>query len=219
MRDEITGENAPAILVLIEVIRDYRMAGDRDGFCNLLFEVEKAISGEEYEEPKAAAEKFTFRRLLAKAREGIGKYAAMAQRGKAGASARWGGEVTAARSQQAAAKPAPRQLAVPRPAPLAGGARRADGGEDLGSMAFRDPVRAALIFTGETGDRRAENTLKKRLREIGADRFRMTLESFMSECEGGEPVRNRGAAFSSRLMEVSKAVAAKGKPEAKGGEA
>lgn len=204
MRDEVTGENAPAILVLIEVIRDYRLAGDRDGFCNLVFEVEKAISGEEYEEPKAAAERFTFRRLLATAREGIGKYAAMAQRGKAGASARWGG--AAARSPLPA-KPA-------KPPEADGGATRADdgGGVDIASLAYRDPLKAALLATGETGDRRARNTFNKLLREKGARRFRDTVISFVAECRSGEEPGNRGAALTRRLTDLPD-------DPAKGGEA
>ncbi len=205
MKDEITGENVPAILVLIEVIRDYRLAGDKDGFCNLLFEVEKAISGEEYEEPKAAAERFTFRRLLATARDGIGKYAARAQSARAGAVARWNGRGDAAKRS-----PASVPRTVPRPAPVPpatkadGGATRAEdgGGVDIGSLAYRDPIKAALLATGETGNKLARNTFKKLLREKGERRFRDAVISFEAECRSGEEPNNRGAALTRRLKDL-----------------
>jgi hypothetical protein len=111
------------------------------------------------------------------------------------AAARWHGG-TAARSQQTA-----------KPAPMAdGGARRAEDGEggrvDIGSLAYRDPLTAALLATGETGNARARNTFKKLLREKGARRFRDAVISFEAECRSGEEPNNRGAALTRRLKDL-----------------
>ncbi len=62
-----------------------------------------------------------------------------------------------------------------------------------------EPVRAALEITGETGDARAENTLKKYLRTKGHGAFTDTVFAFHSEIKNGEDVGNRGAALNARL--------------------
>ncbi len=190
----ITGENAPAILVLVEVVQAYMEASDPAGIGSILFEVTKAVTGKEYSEPKEGAQKSIFRRLLAAAERGIESYRKMQQRGRKGADAS-----NAAR--RAAAKPAP------KPAPMAdGGARRAEDGEgggvDIGSLAYRDPLTAALLATGETGNARARNTFKKLLREKGARRFRDAVISFEAECRSGEVPNNRGAALTRRLKDL-----------------
>ncbi len=111
----------------------------------------------------------------------------------------------AAARWQHTAKPAPRQLAV-NPPTTEGGARRAEEGEggrvDIGSLAYRDPLKAALLATGETGNARARNTFKKLLREKGARQFRDTVISFEAECRSGEEPNNRGAALTRRLKDL-----------------
>jgi hypothetical protein len=64
-----------------------------------------------------------------------------------------------------------------------------------------NPVRAALEITGETGDKRAENTFKKLLRTKGAGAFCDELFAFNSELKNGEEPNNRGAALVARLSE------------------
>ena len=62
--------NPPAILVLTQVIREYRAVNDPEGLGRLLFPLEQCLSGEEYEPPKTAAERFAFDCLLGAADRG-----------------------------------------------------------------------------------------------------------------------------------------------------
>ena len=87
MNTEQTERNPPAILVLTQVIREYRAVNDPEGLGRLLFPLEQCLSGEEYEPPKTAAERFAFNRLLVAAERGRESYEKMARRGRAGAAA------------------------------------------------------------------------------------------------------------------------------------
>ena len=209
----------PAILVLKEVIRDYRAVNDPAGLGALLFPLEQCLSGEEYTPPKTGGELNTFNRLLAAAKRGIESYEKMSERGKKGAAAT--NALKQAQPPQAAhlspsggRSPAP----VPRPNPNPSGGERRGGVKSIGDcvdvvamfggagggIADRineNPVRAALEITGETGDKRAENTFKKLLRTKGAGAFCDELFAFNSELKNGEEPNNRGAALVARLSE------------------
>lgn len=117
---------------------------------------------------------------------------------------------------QGAPVPARSPAPVPRPNPNPSGGERRGGVKSIGDcmdlaamfggagggIADRitaEPVRAALEITGETGDARAENTLKKYLRTKGRGAFTDTVFAFHSEIKNGEDVGNRGAALNARL--------------------
>lgn len=87
----------PAILVLTQVIREYRAVNDPEGLGRLLFPLEQCLSGDEYEPPKTAAERFAFNRLLVAAERGRESYEKTIKRARAGAAA-----TNAARRQKAA---------------------------------------------------------------------------------------------------------------------
>ena len=74
MNEEQAEKNPPAILVLTQVIREYRAVNDPEGLGRLLFPLEQCLSGEDYEPPKTAAERFTFNRLLVAAERGRESY-------------------------------------------------------------------------------------------------------------------------------------------------
>ena len=82
-----TEKQPPAILVLTQVIRDYRAVNDPAGLGALLFPLEQCLSGEEYTPPKTGAELNIFNRLLDAAKRGIESYEKMSKRGQAGAAA------------------------------------------------------------------------------------------------------------------------------------
>ncbi len=226
----------PAILVLKEVIRDYRAVNDPAGLGALLFPLEQCLSGEEYTPPKTGGELNTFNRLLAAAKHGIESYEKMSERGKKGAAAtnalkqaqppqaahlspsggRSPAPVRQTGTPQGATVPARSPTPVPRPNPNPSGGERRGGVKSIGDcvdvvamfggagggIADRitaEPVRAALEITGETGDARAENTLKKYLRTKGHGAFTDTVFAFHSEIKNGEDVGNRGAALNARL--------------------
>lgn len=119
-------------------------------------------------------------------------------------------------------EPAQGKPPAPTPAPVrrtaaqpSGGARRGgctrlgdglnfekilDGGDDgIETMIFKNPVKAALQITGETGNAKAENTLKKYVRTKGADNCAQTLYEFYAELKQGEEPDNRGKALNARL--------------------
>lgn len=105
----------PAILVLKEVIRDYRAVNDPAGLGELLFPLERCLSGEEYTPPKTGAELNTFNRLLSAAKKGIESYEKQSERGRKGAAA------TNAKRQAAHLAPSePVGGRSPEPAPVAG---------------------------------------------------------------------------------------------------
>ena len=105
----------PAILVLKEVIRDYRAVNDPAGLGELLFPLERCLSGEEYTPPKTGAELNTFNRLLSAAQKGIESYEKQSERGRKGAAA------TNAKRQAAHLSPSePVGGRSPEPAPVAG---------------------------------------------------------------------------------------------------
>ena len=105
----------PAILVLKEVIRDYRAVNDPAGLGELLFPLERCLSGEEYTPPKTGAELNTFNRLLSAAKKGIESYEKQSERGRKGAAA------TNAKRQAAHLSPSePVGGRSPEPAPVAG---------------------------------------------------------------------------------------------------
>lgn len=234
MSERNTVKAPPAILVLKEVIRDYRAVNDPAGLGKLLFPLEQCLSGEEYTPPKTGGELNTFNRLLEAAKKGIETYEKMSNRGKAGAAAC----NAAKREKQAqAANPSPsggrspapvRQIEpaqgkppAPTPAPVrrtvaqpSGDTRRGGctrlgdgfniaevlgGGDSIETMIFKNPVNAALQITGETGNAKAENTLKKYVRTKGADNCAQTLYEFYAELKQGEEPDNRGKALNARL--------------------
>ena len=100
MNEEQAEKNPPAILVLTQVIREYREVNDPEGLGRLLFQLEQCLSGEDYEPPKTAAERFTFNRLLVAAERGRESYEKITKRARAGAAA-----TNAARREKAATKP------------------------------------------------------------------------------------------------------------------
>ena len=87
MSDRQAEKIPPAILVLKEVIRDYRAVNDPAGLGALLFSLEQCLSGEKYTPPKTGGELNTFNRLLAAAKRGIESYEKMSERGRKGAAA------------------------------------------------------------------------------------------------------------------------------------
>ena len=218
-----TENNPPAILVLTQVIREYRAVNDPEGLGRLLFPLEQCLSGEEYEPPKTAAERFAFNRLLVAAERGRESYEKMSRRGRAGAAAS-----NSARRQNAAkpatvapvqTKPPATVAPVARPRPNPSAADRRGGvksigeglnisamfggtGGDIADRINAEPVQAALEIIGETGNKLSENTLKKYLREKGAAAFADTLFAFRSEIKNGEDVDNRGAALFARLSQL-----------------
>ena len=105
----------PAILVLKEVIRDYRAVNDPAGLGELLFPLERYLSGEKFTPPKTGAELNTFNRLLSAAQKGIESYEKQSERGRKGAAA------TNAKRQAAHLSPSePVGGRSPEPAPVAG---------------------------------------------------------------------------------------------------
>lgn len=209
-----TEKQPPAILVLTQVIRDYRAVNDPAGLGALLFPLEQCLSGEEYTPPKTGAELNTFNRLLDAAKRGIESYEKMSKRGQAGAAA------SNAKRTQAAQPSAPvapvRRIIEPARDKRTGGARAfadciggiaAMFGRDGAGVSIEDkiagePVAAALEITGETGNARAVNTFKKLLRTKGAGAFSDELFAFYSELKQGETPDNYGAALVSRLSKL-----------------
>lgn len=112
MSDLQAENNPPAILVLTQVIREYRAVNDPEGLGRLLFPLEQCLSGEEYEPPKTAAERFAFNRLLVAAERGRESYEKMSRRGRAGAAAS-----NSARRQNAAKPATGAPVVRPRPNP------------------------------------------------------------------------------------------------------
>lgn len=223
MSDLQAENNPPAILVLTQVIREYRAVNDPEGLGRLLFPLEQCLSGEKYEPPETAAERFAFNRLLVAAERGRESYEKMSRRGRAGAAAS-----NSARRQNAAkpatgapvpTKPPATVAPVARPRPNPSAADRRGGvksigeglnisamfggtGGDIADRINAEPVQAALEIIGETGNKLSENTLKKYLREKGAAAFADTLFAFRSEIKNGEDVDNRGAALFARLSQL-----------------
>lgn len=99
--------NPPAILVLTQVIREYRAVNDPEGLGRLLFPLEQCLSGEKYEPPKTAAERFAFNRLLVAAERGRESYEKTIKRARAGAAA------SVAVRRKKAANPSPSVTAKP----------------------------------------------------------------------------------------------------------
>ena len=220
MSDRQAEKIPPAILVLKEVIRDYRAVNDPAGLGALLFSLEQCLSGEKYTPPKTGGELNTFNRLLAAAKRGIESYEKMSERGRKGAAATNALKQTqtaqaANPSPSGGRPPAPvRQTGTPQ-AHTSGGERRGGvksigecfdmaamfggAGGGIADRITAEPVRAALEITGEPSGGIAENTLKKYLRTKGRNAFCDTLFAFHSEIKNGEDVGNRGAALNARL--------------------
>ena len=76
------------------------------------------------------------------------------------------------------------------------------GGDSIENTITADPVKAALQITGETGNAKAENTLKKYVRTKGADNCAQTLYEFYAELKQGEEPDNRGKALNARLSKL-----------------
>lgn len=198
-------------------VEDYTDAPETVGKI-VLAVASKLFKRADISENLSPCERGVYRHWLKVAEDGLEKATREREKMKKAAAARWeksaSGEPPQAAnlSPSGGRSPAP----VPRPNPNPSGGERRGGVKSIGECLdiaamfggagggitdriTAEPVRAALEITGETGDARAENTLKKYLRTKGHGAFIDTVFAFYSEIKNGEDVGNRGAALNARL--------------------